>query len=231
VTVFHGGNDTVTIYGDTWEYMAWGGACTTSGDCDDGFPCVTGFCCSSPCTGQCQVCSSALGSGEDGTCSEAQRGFPGNPPCAGGYVCSGSGGVCLTGCTNDSDCQTGFFCGGSSTCVARDSGAPDGSVPDGGLPDGSVPDGSVPDGGVPDGGLPDGPQPDAAGPDAPVGDGAASDAVGPPVDGPGPQQDAGGTTGTTSFLGCSAAPPGSTAGLPLLFIAVAAARLRRRRCR
>ena len=61
--------------------------------------------------------------------------------------------------------------------------------------------------------------------DGPVGDGAVSDASGQ-QDGAG--QDGGGKKGTTSFLGCSAAPTAGASALPLFLIGLAAA-LRRRR--
>ncbi|MBI5481754.1 MAG: hypothetical protein HY906_23055, partial [Deltaproteobacteria bacterium] len=444
VTVLHAGAKDPYYVGDTWEHVGWGGACTTNVDCDDGFPCVTGFCCSSQCPGQCQVCAMSWGSVQDGVCGDAIHGFPGNPPCAGGYVCGGGGQACLTGCNGDADCQGGFYCGNSGTCVAvklQGAGCPDSAcrfppcrqcgarpcvdgvccesecsglcercemgsgmcrpVPDGqedanecvdgtadptcgrsvcngvrtcryaststscgsqtctngtlrlvstcdgvggcspaqtqgcsgfacstsdptkcgttcvpntgtgcvagftcnaagnaceggknpgetctadgechsnycaggrcctgecqdadpscggscnttgvcsypgasktctcgttaghcagdGLCDCVQHDGGVTDGGAPDGGAPDGPPQDAAGTDAPPGDGAASDAVGPQQDGPGPQPDGGGKTGTTSFLGCSAAPAAGSGTLPLLVLALALGVRRRR---
>jgi MYXO-CTERM domain-containing protein len=173
--------------------------------------------------------------------------------CVAGFTCSSDGTRCEGGkpagasCAGDGECASGVCAGGHCCTGACERASPDcgGKCDSAGLcsypKDGdNCSCGSTPgtcgtgicrcgqsDGGLPDGGQTDAKQQDAAGPDAPVGDGAAADAVGPQPDGAAPQPDAGGKTGTTSFLGCSAAPAGASA-LPFLLIGLLAAWRRRR---
>jgi hypothetical protein len=184
-----------------------------------GTGCIAGFTCNT--SGN--ACVGGKNPGE--TCNadgECHSGVCADHKCCSG-PCDHTAPTCGGSCDSVGACTypgaaTACTCGGST--VGQCGGA--------GVCDCAQHDGGQFDGGQFDGPKTDGPQQDAAGSDAPVGDGAAADAVGPQEDGPGPQQDAGGKTGTTSFLGCSAAPATGASALPLLLLAVAATRLRRR---
>lgn len=73
--------------------------------------CADGFCCSTPCDGQCDVCSQALGSPANGTCAPALEAYPGAPACPADFACNGKASFCPNVCTTDADCSLGFFCG------------------------------------------------------------------------------------------------------------------------
>ncbi len=90
-------------------------ACTTSStDCT----CVDGYCCDSPCTGQCQACDVV---GKKGICTtisgEAPHGT--RPACSPTLLCA-PGGVCAATCSSDAACATTAWCS-SGTCVPKKS--------------------------------------------------------------------------------------------------------------
>ena len=65
-----------------------GQTCTGGGECASG-NCVDGFCCNTPCPGNCNACSSALKNGVDGVCGT----MPNGVACKGGSgICNGAGG-------------------------------------------------------------------------------------------------------------------------------------------
>jgi MYXO-CTERM domain-containing protein len=93
-----------------------GQACPNgNNDCANG-ACVDGYCCSSACTSACDVCAASLGAPANGTCGPAIKGYSGNPPCAGGYVCNGASDTCPASCSSDADCVNGYYCGATATC-------------------------------------------------------------------------------------------------------------------
>jgi hypothetical protein len=78
--------------------------------------CVDGYCCDTPCSGPCDVCSGALGAAGDGTCSPAPAGSHGIPSCS-PYVCTGAAADCGASCANDTQCAVGFWCeSATQTC-------------------------------------------------------------------------------------------------------------------
>jgi hypothetical protein len=95
------------------------GSCAQSGcrECGSGF-CVDGVCCNAACTGQCQVCSAALGAPVDGMCSNAPLGATGSPSCA-PYSCPGTTTSCSTFCTGDLNCAAGYYCAPAVGCVPQ----------------------------------------------------------------------------------------------------------------
>jgi hypothetical protein len=117
------------------EKIEIGLACAANPQCKSGF-CVDGVCCSTPCNGPCQVCTSALqgGAGVDGYCGNAQEGTnPGNrcmtqdpTTCGMNGMCS-AGGVCQfysydTPCGTpacESNSVISKFCNGSGTCLTE----------------------------------------------------------------------------------------------------------------
>ncbi len=97
-----------------------GSKCTTANDCASGF-CLDSVCCTSGCTGACNVCSAARkGQGVDGVCDFIKAGLdPDNEcpstigvgSCAGDAVCDGAG-ACMSAASG-SDC-------GSTSCIGLD---------------------------------------------------------------------------------------------------------------
>lgn len=110
-------------------------ACTADSDCRDGWECAPST--AAPDRSICQpifdpdnlgqVCSAGRGSCQGGDClTETTYGFPDSycadfgcdptatdPGCPGDGVClatSGGGGICLDGCSEDTDCRTAYRC-------------------------------------------------------------------------------------------------------------------------
>lgn len=95
---------------------AVGVACTRNEVCANS-RCIDGFCCDSPCGGECDVCSATLGASANGTCTKISG--PGSPTCAPqGYVCRGTTSGCPNTCSTDDHCALGFACVGG-TCSRR----------------------------------------------------------------------------------------------------------------
>jgi hypothetical protein len=96
-----------------------GQPCTTGSTCASTF-CASGVCCSSACNGRCDVCTAALGSIADGTCTVAPPRYAGAPSCA-PYVCT-SNETCLNACATDAECAAGNWCNGISCLPQRPNG-------------------------------------------------------------------------------------------------------------
>jgi len=88
-----------------------GQTCSSELQCLSG-NCANGYCCDSDCGGACRACNLP---GSEGSCTLRPAGATGSPSCS-PYVCSGSSSACLSSCTDDGDCATGFTCSGGS-CV------------------------------------------------------------------------------------------------------------------
>lgn len=104
-----------------------GQACVTSNQCTSGF-CIDNICCSTACTGQCQVC------GAGGTCGTLMNGNDTNstPTCSTTMTCDASGqckkvnGQVCTG-TNDclsGNCVDGYCCNSMCTTQCQGCGVP-----------------------------------------------------------------------------------------------------------
>jgi hypothetical protein len=91
--------------------------CLTQSDCFANYSCVDGVCCTSPCSGSCDVCSVALGATTDGHCAVFAARKPGIPSCAGNLLCDGLSGNCPSVCTSDSLCAAGSYCTSAGTCA------------------------------------------------------------------------------------------------------------------
>ncbi|MEW5852082.1 MAG: hypothetical protein AB2A00_25060 [Myxococcota bacterium] len=90
---------------ETWEYHAWGNACSSNAECSTGY-CADGVCCESACGGgsttDCQACSRAAGGTQDGTCTPVRPDHP--------EPCRGAEGVC----------DVAEYCNGTSTTCPQD---------------------------------------------------------------------------------------------------------------
>jgi hypothetical protein len=74
--------------------LAVGSACSGNNQCT-GNACVDGFCCNTPCSGECQACSAAKTGGSNGTCAPVQAGQDPDNECADqGAASCGTTGVC-----------------------------------------------------------------------------------------------------------------------------------------
>ncbi len=74
-----------------------GDPCDGPDECDSGY-CVDGFCCSTPCDGECESCAAAKSGGEDGLCSPMPVGTDPDQECNLGERCNGNG-ACV-GCAH-----------------------------------------------------------------------------------------------------------------------------------
>jgi hypothetical protein len=92
-----------------------GGSCSTGTECQSGI-CADDVCCDDACVGDCNGCDL---SGSEGTCTLMAPGAPGDASCS-PYLCSGASADCPSSCSDDGDCASGFYCGGSSQCVAQE---------------------------------------------------------------------------------------------------------------
>jgi hypothetical protein len=92
--------------------QALGATCDHDRQCNSNH-CADGVCCSSACSGACDFCSVAHGSGTDGICTGVS-GSVGSPSCA-PFLCSGAA-SCPATCTGDSQCSTGAYCAANQTC-------------------------------------------------------------------------------------------------------------------
>jgi hypothetical protein len=100
--------------------LAEGADCAEDGcrACASALTCVDGVCCDSECEGSCDVCSMELGATEDGVCTVLDTG-PGEPVCAGGFGCDGSGPECPDSCDTDASCRASHYCTEQGTCAPR----------------------------------------------------------------------------------------------------------------
>lgn len=80
--------------------------------CSDALLCVDGYCCNSACDGECNSCAFA---GHLGTCTNADAGYAGNPPCP-GAACNGGATCPGDACTTDTNCNAGYYCAAGGTC-------------------------------------------------------------------------------------------------------------------
>lgn len=96
--------------------LSLGQDCSADAECSSGI-CADGVCCSTPCTGVCNACSTL---GLRGTCAPvvADAPFAGHGTCN-GYVCDGPNG-CLTRCSQTANCATGYLCSGGQ-CLSLSS--------------------------------------------------------------------------------------------------------------
>ncbi|MDX2023152.1 MAG: hypothetical protein SF187_23155 [Deltaproteobacteria bacterium] len=91
-----------------------GHMCRADADCAHGH-CIDGLCCSSACTGACEVCSAP---GHEGSCVPRPSGsIGGGAGCANGGVCDGAG-MCGPRCKVDADCGAGEGCI-AGACIRR----------------------------------------------------------------------------------------------------------------
>jgi hypothetical protein len=90
-----------------------GGTCTLANECISG-NCVDGYCCDGSCGSACDACDL---SGNLGSCTLRSNGSNGSPSCL-PYVCDGLGATCPGSCSNDSQCNSSYYCSGS-TCVLK----------------------------------------------------------------------------------------------------------------
>lgn len=123
--VFGGETDAVTPeVGDTYEYHARGGDCSTASDCNTGF-CKDGKCCETACTGDCKTCAGA----NYGLCENvgSASGVEDADTCSGTEACNAAA-VCKLkqgqACTqaNGSECLS-TFCSDGRCCSAACTGA------------------------------------------------------------------------------------------------------------
>jgi hypothetical protein len=121
----------LTHRGAFWEMgsesiQTHGGSCVSKNDCEDGFQCQQGVCCSSGCDGLCQTCNGA----HPGTCETMAAGSVCQPKkCSAGIIttnaeCSASAQCSYTGpsqacagdlsCADSASCKT--HCNSSADC-------------------------------------------------------------------------------------------------------------------
>lgn len=107
----------------TCTSQAGGGEpCQATNECSSGLTCTDNVCCDQACGGTCESClNSANGGLGDGVCGPsaqftdpASECFPGS--------CTGNTAACGTACTQDSNCDSGAWCNGT-TCTGKFSNA------------------------------------------------------------------------------------------------------------
>ena len=81
----------------------------SSSACASGFA-SDGYCCTSACSGECDVCAGTLGAAANGTCTASAQGTVGNPACGNGFACNGSNPSCPNPCTSNADCLGNYWC-------------------------------------------------------------------------------------------------------------------------
>ncbi len=87
--------------------------CALPWECASGF-CADGRCCSSACSGGCDVCNVV-----PGTCTVVAAGTAGAGPSCAPYLCDGVGAACPVTCSADSGCANTHYCGAAGICVPR----------------------------------------------------------------------------------------------------------------
>ncbi len=112
--------------------FALGSSCTTGDDCNSGF-CSDSVCCDAACTGDCDACSTAAGSGADGSCdllgvSVVCRADSGD--CDVAETCTGASADCPSdafetvdtacGSATDDACTDPDTCNATGTCLPND---------------------------------------------------------------------------------------------------------------
>ncbi len=122
---YGGGAPSPIVPGETWEYMAYAGVCSTGADCDTGV-CEDSVCCQTAC-GTCQRCNAG---GSVGTCTSLTNiEDTAGVPCSGTSYCNGAGAcvaklakgaTCSTTAGGDTSCATGHCVSEGSSAVCCD---------------------------------------------------------------------------------------------------------------
>ena len=98
---------------------AAGAPCLGDAFCATSYACTDGVCCTSACSGACDVCARSLGATVDGTCTPLAYQSTGTPTCTSNVLCDGVSGNCPTVCTSDALCPSGMYCTSAGTCVGK----------------------------------------------------------------------------------------------------------------